>query len=145
MIQFYEEQNNRESESLQLNALKPNQMLPALRKDFNEIKKQESILQAKLETLERQQFQSQSSSQHKYTLKGIIIHQGNVDYGHYYSFVNVGDKWLCCDDMRVEVVDEERVFQIAQGRGEKESEGCYCLVYVKSQSSCFCSRIFYGS
>lgn len=131
MIRFYEDQSNPGQDGINLNSKESPKILTALQNDLSQIQEKQAILESKLASIEKQRFQSEGSLKHNYKLKGIIIHQGNANYGHYYSFVRVGDSWLCCDDMRVEKVDEERVFQIAQGRGEKESEGCYCLVYVK--------------
>ena len=69
----------------------------------------------------------------KYYLTGVIIHEGNVNYGHYYSYVKIGKDWFCFDDLRVNQVSLETVLIAGQGFGEKKSENCYCLVYAKGK------------
>jgi ubiquitin C-terminal hydrolase len=43
--------------------------------------------------------------QSRYTLKGIVHHQGEAEYGHYYSEVCCEGKWYQMNDV---IVEEEK-------------------------------------
>eukprot|EP01130_Rhizamoeba_saxonica_P015756 TRINITY_DN711_c6_g1_i1.p1 TRINITY_DN711_c6_g1~~TRINITY_DN711_c6_g1_i1.p1 ORF type:complete len:2276 (-),score=421.97 TRINITY_DN711_c6_g1_i1:69-6896(-) len=59
------------------------------------------------ETLNVQEFMSEKSEEYppnyyEYKLSGVLVHSGNADSGHYYSFIkdrsNYGDSWFRFDD-----------------------------------------------
>ena len=51
------------------------------------------------------------SAQPKYTLKGILVHTGNADSGHYYSFIRERDssKWFRFEDHNVTPFDPDEI------------------------------------
>ena len=71
----------------------------------------------------------------KFYLKGVIIHEGDVNYGHYYSYVYVNGSWFKFDDLQVSKVEEFEVMQTGRGLSEKKSANCYCLVYLKGKKA----------
>ena len=53
-----------------------------------------------------------------YALRGTVVHQGNADSGHYYSFINAENgRWVEFNDTLVMEADRSDV--IAQGFGGK--------------------------
>ena len=51
----------------------------------------------------------------KYILFGVIVHQGQPSFGHYYSFLHLHDKWYKFNDSVVSVTTEEKVFSESFG------------------------------
>ena len=45
-----------------------------------------------------------------YKLTTIINHSGSSNNGHYYSYHNIHNKWIKCDDDEVSIIDEESIF-----------------------------------
>lgn len=45
-----------------------------------------------------------------YKLTTIINHSGSSNNGHYYSYHNIHNNWLMCDDDEVSTIDEESIF-----------------------------------
>ena len=45
----------------------------------------------------------------KYQLRGVVIHVGSSDSGHYYSCIKEGDKWIEFNDTSVRYVEAEEV------------------------------------
>ena len=68
----------------------------------------------------------------KYHLRGVIIHKGSADLGHYYSFIDVDGEWFRFDDLISEPVDEDMVMQTSLGLAGSPSENSYFLVYAQS-------------
>lgn len=66
-----------------------------------------------------------------YNLKGIIIHEGDVNYGHYFSFIKINTKWFKFDDLKVDEIEFEEVMARSLGESNKKTENCYCLIYSK--------------
>ena len=67
----------------------------------------------------------------KYNLFGIVNHEGRIDYGHYYSFIKIGNKnWFKFNDSRVNIIDKINDC----------SEDVYALFYVKQKYNY--SRLF---
>ena len=63
-----------------------------------------------------------------YILKGVIMHQGDAEQGHYFSYNKLGENWFIMDDSKVTKVDREQV--LLDGFGKIfEDRGAYCLVY----------------
>jgi len=79
----------------------------------------------------------------KYTLKGVVIHMGTADSGHYYSIIrdrrsdDSGDTWIEFNDEKVSEFNMNNLPNIAFG----DREGCptiqsaYVLVYEKKEQS----------
>ena len=40
-------------------------------------------------------------SKFTYRLKGVIVHSGTSEFGHYYSFIRIGEKWIEFNDTKV--------------------------------------------
>ncbi|EGB02043.1 hypothetical protein AURANDRAFT_35571, partial [Aureococcus anophagefferens] len=58
---------------------------------------------------------------HLYELNAVVNHHGDINRGHYTSFVQEGGHWFLCDDHHIALVDVDTV---------KDSEG-YILFYVR--------------
>lgn len=68
-----------------------------------------------------------------YRLKAIIVHSGEAGFGHYFSFIKIGEEWFCFNDSHVTLKTEEEV--LAQAKGQVpgyEQCNCYCLFYERS-------------
>ena len=65
-----------------------------------------------------------------YWLQGILIHDGEANSGHYYSFVydRKQDVWWRFNDHTVELEDEKTVMSEAIG-SEGSKKTAYCLIY----------------
>ena len=76
---------------------------------------------------------------YKFRLKGVIMHSGKAEQGHYYSFVKLQDSWHEFNDSRVETVSEDLVRTKAFGKKtEDDAAPCaYLLVYERSQVFAF--------
>ncbi|KAJ3452079.1 ubiquitin carboxyl-terminal hydrolase [Anaeramoeba flamelloides] len=72
--------------------------------------------------------------QEKYRIHSIIIHFGDPNRGHYYSYVfdEKNQRWLDFNDRKVTEIDEETVLKKSYG-DSKESVNAYCLIYVDSK------------
>ncbi|KAJ6244259.1 ubiquitin carboxyl-terminal hydrolase 28 [Anaeramoeba flamelloides] len=70
----------------------------------------------------------------KYRIHSIIIHFGDPNRGHYYSYTfdEKNQRWLNFNDRKVTEIDEEIVFKKSYG-DSKESVNAYCLIYVDSK------------
>ena len=104
-----------------------------LKRDMNQLNFKRQKLRDSIDFLEDKKKEIRPPQNLKYNLKGVIIHEGNVNYGHYYSYVKINDQWVCFNDMQVEQVSEETVIKTGKGFSEKKSANCYCLVYLKSR------------
>jgi ubiquitin C-terminal hydrolase len=65
-----------------------------------------------------------------YKLKSILCHVGNLDYGHYYSYVYKTDesnvsKWFKCNDTHINVISDELI------NNEIYNNNAYMLFYEK--------------
>lgn len=63
-----------------------------------------------------------------YLLKAVIIHYGEINSGHYYTYVRLNDEWFRFNDITVTKVNEKTVFDDAQGLIHPYAN-CYCLFY----------------
>ena len=43
---------------------------------------------------------------YKYRLISIIHHIGEIDYGHYYSEININNNWYLFNDSQVKLLDK---------------------------------------
>lgn len=65
----------------------------------------------------------------KYNLQVVVVHEGSLDYGHYYTFAKVPidnelcnlekQHWIKLNDHEVTVVDEATVLETARGGASK--------------------------
>jgi ubiquitin carboxyl-terminal hydrolase 7 len=83
-----------------------------------------------------------------YVLFSILIHSGNVDSGHYYSFIQKENQWFKFDDEKVYTLSEENVLKDSFGGEVKDCPyfwhsniksskfnftNAYMLVYIKKE------------
>jgi ubiquitin C-terminal hydrolase len=57
----------------------------------------------------------------KYELFGIINHQGTIEYGHYYTYIQKNKQWFSLNDNFIQTISEENIIH----------ESNYCLFYRK--------------
>ena len=60
---------------------------------------------------------------YKYTLKGVVVHAGNSDSGHYYSFIQErenGDRWFEFNDKDVKPFNPENIKRECYGGEDPE-------------------------
>ena len=77
------------------------------------------------------------SALHLYHLKGIIIHIGEADAGHYVALARSNGRWVEFNDTQVRVVDdkERREMSIGQQEGPLTQTSAYLLIYQKGNES----------
>jgi uncharacterized UBP type Zn finger protein len=44
-----------------------------------------------------------------YSLFAVVVHKGDIQGGHYITYVRCGGSWFCCDDAWVTLVEESEV------------------------------------
>jgi ubiquitin C-terminal hydrolase len=73
----------------------------------------------------------------RYKLRGVIIHQGFSETGHYFSIIKLNGKWYEFNDKSISEMTEAQV--IAYSFGDQESKGggrnAYMVIYEKAQQS----------
>lgn len=70
-----------------------------------------------------------------YTLKGIVIHTGKAEQGHYYSYVFTQGTWIEFNDTKVASADIKTIKKEAYGSKNKEdqsSTSAYILIYERN-------------
>ena len=60
----------------------------------------------------------------KYDLFGVVYHYGGINSGHYICTIKRENKWIMCDDRRVEEVDEGKIM----------NSNAYILFYISKES-----------
>ncbi|OMJ81589.1 hypothetical protein SteCoe_17897 [Stentor coeruleus] len=75
-----------------------------------------------------------SSDYYSYKLKGVVIHHGRAEQGHYYSFIHEGENWYEFNDTVVSLSSEEVVRTNSFGRfGSSHSvPTAYLLIYERA-------------
>ena len=68
-----------------------------------------------------------------YYLHGVCIHDGTAESGHYYSYIRDHKKevWRLYNDHRVCEVEEEKVFEEANGGSLTKS--AYYVIYISEK------------
>jgi ubiquitin C-terminal hydrolase len=82
-------------------------------------------------TLNLSKYVVNSKNNHKFDLIGVVVHNGNLDYGHYWAYVKNGDQWYNCNDTsitKVSIVDPEVMAEI---NGKSGAPTGYILCYQK--------------
>lgn len=47
---------------------------------------------------------------YEYNLKGVVVHTGTADFGHYYSFIKISDdKWHEFNDSLIKEFDPKNI------------------------------------
>ena len=65
-----------------------------------------------------------------YKLRGVVIHSGTAESGHYYSLVKLGAKWVKFDDEIVSEVDNIEAEAFGNRKGQ-DSRNAYILLYER--------------
>ena len=73
--------------------------------------------------------------EYPYTLHWIVIHEGEDNAGHYYSYIknHIENKWFKYDDHRVSEVEEEQVLGEAYGISKLKTSA-YLVMYVSYET-----------
>ena len=53
----------------------------------------------------------------KYVLRGIVLHRGSADFGHYFSYILEDQQWFCCNDSTVTKISKKSVMEGAKELG----------------------------
>ena len=75
-----------------------------------------------------------SLSGHEYSLRGIIVHSGSSDFGHYFSHVKVENQWITLNDSYVTETSFAKIAETAFG-GTSHSPNAYILFYESKEMS----------
>ena len=67
-----------------------------------------------------------SSEMKQYELYGIVNHQGELNFGHYTSFVRIIDNWFFVNDTQVGAVQFGEILK---------SDQPYILFYIRKNSN----------
>lgn len=71
-------------------------------------------------------------SYYNFSLRGIIVHEGRIDYGHYFSIIKQGDEWFEFNDSDVKPYNIKNLKNdVFGGPGSKQS--AYILFYERKQ------------
>lgn len=73
------------------------------------------------------------SNYYTYQLKGVIIHQGLADQGHYYSFIHDGENWYEFNDTVITLSAQEEVINAGFGKFKSSHSvpTAYILIYER--------------
>ncbi|KAK8885556.1 hypothetical protein M9Y10_041006 [Tritrichomonas musculus] len=76
-----------------------------------------------------------------YDLHGVLVHSGNVSFGHYFAYLRTSTdpQWYKFDDSHVTKVTEEQAIDNNYGGQKSRSFSAYFLVYVRR---CDAPKIF---
>lgn len=66
-----------------------------------------------------------------YYLEGVIIHQGDADLGHYYSYINHDNMWIKINDTESYVVSVQEMLCDATGNNTEGTSG-YIIFYKRA-------------
>lgn len=97
----------------------------------DQVMSQIADLETQIKTLSAQIDQAYSHLETEtYYLHAICVHDGNAESGHYYTFIKDHNekKWRNYNDIRVTDVDEDTVFEHANGSSGFKT--AYWVVYV---------------
>jgi hypothetical protein len=79
---------------------------------------------------------SRQIAETRYHLVGVIVHQGEANVGHYFSYVKHEDNnWLCLNDIGVNVVSTSEMR--ANSYGEISGSSAYLLFYQRDDAGTF--------
>lgn len=98
----------------------PKILLITLKRFTNQISKDESLIRFPLSNFDVSNY-SKNEKNLTYDLLGVINHSGQINMGHYYSYVKRNRSWYCFNDENVERIGEEKVV----------TKNAYLLIYRK--------------
>ncbi|CAD8082254.1 unnamed protein product [Paramecium primaurelia] len=96
------------------------------------VQRKKQLLQNQYDDLEKKiQASYNDLKKHKYLLQSILIHDGQANSGHYYTYIKDFrlDTWFKFNDIHVCVETKEKVFQDAFGM--KTGVNAYLLIYTR--------------
>ena len=67
---------------------------------------------------------------HTYELFGSVIHEGNINKGHYKSYVLLDKNWYLCNDERVTKVDKNSYLDTGVYILFYRRKSWYCLGFI---------------
>jgi len=44
-----------------------------------------------------------------YKLKGVVVHIGQAEFGHYYSYIDTEEQWLEFNDTNIDAFDKTKI------------------------------------
>ena len=79
------------------------------------------------------ELQTFADDYYDYKLKGVVIHHGRAEQGHYYSYIHKDNKWIEFNDTNVTVVDLDTVTNNGFGQtgSPKSIPTAYLLIYER--------------
>lgn len=86
---------------------------------------------------EKQKNKLMESEYYNYNLRGIVIHQGTSESGHYYSLVKDRESWMEVNDRAVRQIDEAEISHIAFGGDEKVGDNEFGKVIDKKNRNAY--------
>lgn len=93
---------------------------------YNKSNEEISRLKNEIEALTR------NLKKEMYTLFSVIIHDGTIDFGHYYCYVRKGKEWFLCNDENIRGgISSDAVLNHAAGDGCSHSNA-YMLFYANN-------------
>ena len=71
-----------------------------------------------------------------YDLKGVLVHDGDLNIGHYYSYIQDREtgKWYHFDDENVNPFESSKIMEECFGGGDNEKKSAYMLFYEERES-----------
>jgi hypothetical protein len=72
----------------------------------------------------------------QFYLKGITLHTGNTDQGHYFSYIRTDDeRWVEFNDGEINEIKKDLAFSRAfGGKNDENSPSAYILIYEKTKT-----------
>ena len=79
-----------------------------------------------------------SNGEQIYRLNGVVVHMGTAEFGHYYSIIKSGGKWLCFNDRSVtELSQQEFDYHVLGSAAHRNNPSAYMLFYSKTEQDYF--------
>lgn len=91
--------------------------------------KYDALIKRRAEVLVNKQALYNGLKRTAYKLKGVILHDGDNNYGHYYAYIKNNNRYWQFNDRLVTEADRQRVFDDALGL-LYENRNVYCLIYT---------------
>lgn len=67
-----------------------------------------------------------------YLLRGVVIHNGSISGGHYYTYIKINHNWYEFNDSSVKLVQADTVFDDAFGKISSKT-GASSLFYIREE------------
>ncbi|CAA87786.4 putative ubiquitin carboxyl-terminal hydrolase K02C4.3 [Caenorhabditis elegans] len=110
-------------------------MLEALKTEERDCLAEEARLQEVID----QTYEVPELQQHKYELHAIIVHSGEANRGHYWTYklkksIDGLEEWEKLNDQNADRVDWPKVESDSFGTGSRDAPSAYMLMYVRSDA-----------